>query len=119
MHSELDAKNSSWRVLGVQEARIKHSAELLGLEAGSWREGAALFRDASWVPGRTNVDPPWTAALKGRHMTVSISKAGTRSPQKHVSNGQGGDQPPTTGHPWPPTLTLNPGPERLNPQWNS
>lgn len=30
MRSELDAKNSTWRVLGAQEARLKHSAELLG-----------------------------------------------------------------------------------------
>lgn len=32
MRSELDAKNSTWRVLGAQEARLKHSEELLGGE---------------------------------------------------------------------------------------
>lgn len=52
MRSELDAKNSTWRVLGAQEARLKHSAELLGgrLVGG----GAALLPDASWVPGQTD-----------------------------------------------------------------
>lgn len=52
MRSELDAKNSTWRVLGAQEARLKHSAELLC---------------SMTLPGcpdrRTDVDPPWTAAL--------------------------------------------------------
>lgn len=52
MRSELDAKNSTWHVLGAQEARLKHSAECS--EAGLWGEGAALLHDASWVPGQTD-----------------------------------------------------------------
>lgn len=68
MRSELDAKNSTWRVLGAQEARLKHSAAQA--QCGAARRPARGGREllcSMTLPGcpdrQTDVDPPWTAAL--------------------------------------------------------